>query len=262
MGVSACMGKNALTQVISENGHCWKCNYDLRGINSRRCPKCGWPFSFQELLNSPLGVELMKPTQWIGWSALPIASIALVLDWLLLFTPYTLLVLTGLWFLVAQPYTRASSRRNRLIFEQYPRSGLRDPDLRIRRKIGIIFLLIGLIVFSGFLQAAVIAVSLPWLTPYAKYLNEERPLMQESSPEGWTWKGVLPVRGQPQIWGADLHVGFASLRFRNDMCIQLGHDWDPIPPDDNSIRTSINDHWEIRRPEWRLSLDNFWPSLY
>jgi hypothetical protein len=75
------------------HGKCWQCHYDLRGIDSGRCPECGWPYELTDVLTTPTGKRLMKPTRWVGRGAIAIAAIPLVFDALLLPTPLSLLLL-------------------------------------------------------------------------------------------------------------------------------------------------------------------------
>jgi hypothetical protein len=130
-------------------GQCWKCGYDLRGIPSRVCPECGWPFELEELLNSPVGIRLMKPTQGLARLAIPIAAGGLLLDALLMPTSITLALLTLLWWKLAKPYITRSMQRQRILYRRFPKYLTPDPDVPARKRIATVFLITALLVFSG-----------------------------------------------------------------------------------------------------------------
>ena len=122
------------------HGKCWQCHYDLRGIDSGRCPECGWPYELTDVLSTPIGKRLMKPTRWVGRGAIAIAAIPLVFDALLAPTPLTLLLLAFLWPMAAGPYFFRSRQRKRVLFRRYPQNLLVDPDARASRRIASLFL--------------------------------------------------------------------------------------------------------------------------
>ena len=235
-------------------GICWKCGYDLRGIDSRKCPECGWPFKLEELLQSTVGERLMKPTRWLGKAAIPIAGISLILDAMLFLTPITLLVLAALWLIVAAPYILASRRQRRIIFQHYPQHGLADPDIAIRKHVACVFLVVAMIVWSGLWQLMILRISLHWLTPYVHHLYATMPLLTASPPEPYRWRGFLLVKAQPpEVYGVTVEANCGTLIYsphaQPDLVLR---DWMDFNDTDEAVSVPIATDWYLQRDPWNF----------
>jgi hypothetical protein len=213
-------------------------------------------YELADVLSTPEGVRLMKPTRWIGRAAIPIASISLVFDALLLPTPLTLLLLAFLWGLVAGPYVRRSRRRKRKLFRRFPQHSLVDPDALARARIARVFLIIAMIVWSGAWQRVMIYISMPWLDTYADQLYDVRP-MEAPLPTAWVCCGVLPVvPTYLSPGGVAFNAGFGTLDYSPPR--SAVRYWSTYLPVDGwkcysePSYTQISPAWSVRRPPWNI----------
>ena len=236
-------------------GQCRQCHYDLRGIESGRCPECGWPYELSDVLSTPLGKRLMKPTRWLAPAAIAIAALPLTFDALLLPTPLTLLLLFFLWVVVATPYIYRSRRRQRILFHRYPKHLLVDPDMPARTRIASIFLITAMLIWSGLWQRAVIYANLPWLDSYADQLYDKTP-MDAPLPTARVWRGTLPVT---PTWldptGVSFQVGFGTLIYSPSSPASFPDGYFPLygwRHYSERTYTRISPAWSIERPPWNF----------
>ncbi len=203
----------------------------------------------------------MTPTHWLGRAAIVIAALPLLLDAMLAPTSPTLFLLALLWLAVAAPYMYRSRKRKRHLYRQFPQHRFQDPDQPLRKRIAVIFFVVGLLIWSGAWQRAIIYISLPSLNAYADHLYSDTPLVAPL-PTAPVWCGLLHVT---PIWmepgDIEFQVGFGELLYSPEPGRRSYRDY--LTTDEwlrywETTYTPISPSWRIERPQWNFLM----PSLY
>ena len=180
---------------------CVGCNYPLRGLTEFRCPECGRPFDPDRSLTMNLGLPMPRvaravlgPTgRWarvLVWSLFAAGVVVpgwvaptdwLAILWLLMWGA----MLVVLWSRSAMRW--AVVRRYR-----QPPELLRADD-RLRQQTRIAFVLGAFLVCTHAPFVLAVAVSGPWVKPYAQYLWMTHP-SDVPVPSGPVVRGLVVVR--------------------------------------------------------------------
>jgi hypothetical protein len=191
---------------------CHACGYDLRGLDSYRCPECGREFDPDWAVPQAV-IHLFDPVFWPAKMAK--LGAVLLLSAEAIFLPPLWLALCA-WLLVFVAignsyYRLVIKRRSAIKRHHLPTLSIEgEPAMRWRaRKWFAASLVLTLLSAPQFL---IIAVELPWLNYKAQHMYEAEPLLAPHST--WNWCVVHPVSNlSVQPSGVYFDLGLTSLSY-------------------------------------------------
>jgi hypothetical protein len=166
-------------------GKCWKCGYDLRGIESRKCPECGREFDpanvFSFLRAESCGrwaMRYLRPVRWPAqvakWSMI---VLSLAAGGLLIHRTVIVALCVLVYLLIAMPYLVRSLIKRGLVASLRVHPSVLRNDRAVLQSARL-WLFGGLLInFWAIPQIIVLAADMPWLDHEARRLYCQVPML-------------------------------------------------------------------------------------